>query len=101
MNLSEDLYRIKQVMGILNEQDSLENENQKQDEEEVTLVGKVLDLNNMSIGDKEKLKLKEKIVVDNKLNEYPILLIQTRDGKIIMFDTNGSVKSNTEEDSNF
>jgi len=100
MNLSEDLYRIKEVMGILNEQDSLETENQKQDEE-VTLVGKVLDLNNMSIDDKEKLKLKEKIVVDNKLNEYPILLIQTRDGKIIMFDTDGSVKSNTEEDSNF
>jgi len=99
MNLSDHLYRIKEVMGILNEQDSLETENQKQDEE-VTLVGKVLDLNNMSIDDQEKLKLKEKIVIDNKLKDYPIVLVQTRDGKIIMFDVEGNI-TNPEEGVSF
>ena len=42
MNLNENLLRIKEVMGILNEQPSDEVENK----DTVNLVGKVLDLEN-------------------------------------------------------
>jgi len=80
-------------MGILNEQPSDEVEN----EDTMNMVGKVLDLENMTPEEKEKFQLKEKIVIDNKLKEYPILLVQTRDGKIIMFDVEGNVKSSDED----
>lgn len=75
-------------MGILNEQPSDEVEN----EDTMNMVGKVLDLENMTPEEKKKFQLKEKIVIDNKLKEYPIVLVQTRDGKIIMFDVEGNVK---------
>lgn len=88
MNLNENLLRIKEVMGILNEQPSDEVEN----EDTMNMVGKVLDLENMTPEEKKKFQLKEKIVIDNKLKEYPIVLVQTRDGKIIMFDVEGNVK---------
>ena len=80
-------------MGILNEQPSDEVEN----EDTMNMVGKVLDLENMTPEEKEKFQLKEKIVIDNKLKEYPILLVQTRDGKIIMFDVEGNVKDSGED----
>ena len=83
-------------MGILNEQPSDEVEN----EDTMNLVGKVLDLENMTPEEKEKFQLKEKIVIDNKLKEYPIVLVQTRDGKIIMFDVEGNI-SNPEEGVSF
>lgn len=83
-------------MGILNEQPSDEVEN----EDTMNMVGKVLDLENMTPEEKEKFQLKEKIVIDNKLKEYPIVLVQTRDGKIIMFDVEGNI-SNPEEGVSF
>lgn len=93
MNLNENLLRIKEVMGILNEQPSDEVENK----DTVNLVGKVLDLENMTQEEKKEFQLKEKIVIDNKLKEYPIVLVQTRDGKIIMFDVEGNIENTNEK----
>jgi len=80
-------------MGILNEQPSDEVENK----DTVNLVGKVLDLENMTQEEKKEFQLKEKIVIDNKLKEYPIVLVQTRDGKIIMFDVEGNIENTNEK----
>ena len=80
MTLQENIYRIKEMMELPDE------------EKTVNITGKVLDLENMSDEEKESLQLKEKVFVDKVDNEYPIVLVQLRDGKVIMFDVDGSIQ---------
>ena len=44
-----------------------------------------------------EFKLKEKVIVDKKDNEYPIVLVQLANGKVIVFDVDGSIKDSEEE----
>ena len=71
-----------------------EEEEKDLSDETVNITGKVIDLSTMSDEEKQALKLKEKIIVDKKDNEYPIVLIQMADGTMIMFDVDGSVRDN-------
>lgn len=75
---------------------SLVTEEEEKDlsDETVNITGKIIDLSTMSDEEKQALKLKEKVIVDKKDKEYPIVLIQMADGKMIMFDVDGSVKKN-------
>lgn len=89
MNLQENIHRIKEMMSLITEE-----EEKDLSDEFVNITGKVIDLSTMSDEEKQSLKLKEKVIVDKKDNEYPIVLIQMADGKMIMFDVDGSVKKN-------
>lgn len=89
MNLQENIHRIKEMMSLVNEE-----EEKNLSDDTVNITGKVIDLSTMSDEDKQFLKLKEKVIVDKKDNEYPIVLIQMADGKMIMFDVDGSVVKN-------
>jgi len=80
MTLQENIHRIKEMMELPNE------------EQTVNITGKILDLENMSDEEKESLQLKEKVFVDKVDNEYPIVLVQLRNGKVIMFDVDGSIQ---------
>lgn len=75
---------------------SLVTEEEEKDlsDDTVNITGKVIDLSTMSDEEKQALKLKEKVIVDKKDNEYPIVLIQMADGKMIMFDVEGNVTKN-------
>lgn len=75
---------------------SLVTEEEEKDlsDETVNITGKVIDLSTMNDEEKQALKLKEKVIVDKKDNEYPIVLIQMADGKMIMFDVEGNVTNN-------
>jgi hypothetical protein len=42
----------------------------------------------MSPEEKEEFKLKEKVILDKSELDYPIVLIQLKDGKYIIFDVN-------------
>lgn len=72
----------------------IEEEEKDLSDETVNITGKVIDLSTMSDEDKKALKLKEKVIIDKKEKEYPIVLIQMADGKMIMFDVDGSVREN-------
>lgn len=63
-----------------------------QKEKSIQIKGKVLDLDNLTDEQKEELQIKEKVIVDKVDNEYPIVLIQLKDGKVIMFDVDGSIQ---------
>lgn len=63
----------------------------------VELKGKILDLSDLSDEQKQEFKLKEKVIVDKKDNEYPIVLVQLANGKVIVFDVDGSIKDSEEE----
>ena len=89
MNLQENIHRIKEMMSLVNEE-----EEKDLSDETVNITGKVIDLSTMSDEEKQALKLKEKVIVDKKDNEYPIVLIQMADGKMIMFDVDVSVTKN-------
>jgi len=89
MNLQENIHRIKEMMSLVTEE-----EEKDLSDEFVNITGKVIDLSTMSDEEKQALKLKEKVIVDKKDKEYPIVLIQMADGKMIMFDVDGSVKKN-------
>lgn len=80
MNLQENIQRIKEMMEV------------PQKEKSIQLKGKVLDLDNLTDEQKEELQIKEKVIVDKVDNEYPIVLIQLKDGKVIMFDVDGSIQ---------
>jgi len=87
MNLQENIHRIKEMMSLVTEE-----EEKDLSDETVNITGKVIDLSTMSDEEKKALKLKEKVIVDKKDNEYPIVLIQMADGKMIMFDVDGSIQ---------
>ena len=89
MNLQENIHRIKEMMSLVTEE-----EEKDLSDETVNITGKIIDLSTMSDEEKQALKLKEKVIVDKKDKEYPIVLIQMADGKMIMFDVDGSVKKN-------
>jgi len=89
MNLQENIHRIKEMMSLITEE-----EEKELSDETFNITGKVIDLSTMSDEEKQALKLKEKVIVDKKDKEYPIVLIQMADGKMIMFDVDGSVKKN-------
>lgn len=80
MNLQENIQRIKEMMEVPDK-----NQN-------VSITGKVLNLDNLTDEEKKNLQLKEKVILDRQKNEYPIVLIQLRDGKVIVFDVNGSIQ---------
>lgn len=86
MNLQENIEKIKSVINTI-----CETEEEKIDDT-VNMQGKLIDLDNLSDKEKKVLDLKEKIVVDNNQLEYPIVLIQLRNGKVIVFDVDGTVK---------
>lgn len=87
MELQENISKIKKMMRLLSEDNSLDLPN-----EIPNIEGKILDLENLSPEDKKMLSLREKIVVDTTKKDFPIVLIKTRDGKVIMFDTEGNSK---------
>ena len=89
MNLQENIHSIKEMMSLVTEE-----EEKDLSDETVNITGKVIDLSTMSDEEKQALKLKEKVIVDKKDNQYPIVLIQMADGKMIMFDVDGSVGDN-------
>ena len=70
-----------QLLSIIKENSSKKNKT-------VEITGKVLDPSNMSPEEKEEFKLKEKVVLDKSELDYPIVLIQLKDGKYIIFDEN-------------
>jgi hypothetical protein len=45
----------------------------------------------MTPDEKEEFKLKEKVVLDKSELEYPIVLVQLKDGKYIIFDVNHGI----------
>jgi len=65
----------------------IENNSQKKDKT-LKITGKVVDPANMTPDEKKEFKLKEKVVLDKTELEYPIVLIQLRNGKYIIFDVN-------------
>ena len=89
MNLQENIKKIKKMMNLV--------EDTKNNDEVVNIKGKVIDLSNLSGDEKEELKLKEKVIVDKKDKEYPIVMVKMGNGKIIVFDVDGSIKD-TEQD---
>jgi hypothetical protein len=89
MNLQENIKKIKKMMNLV--------EDTKNNDEVVNIKGKVIDLSNLSGEEKEELKLKEKVIVDKKDKEYPIVMVKMRNGKVIVFDVDGSIKD-TEQD---
>jgi hypothetical protein len=70
-----------QLLSIIKENSSKKNKT-------VEITGKVLDPSNMSPEEKEEFKLKEKVILDKSELDYPIVLIQLKDGKYIIFDVN-------------
>jgi len=84
MNLQENIKKIKKMMNLV--------EDTKNNDEVVNIKGKVIDLSNLSGDEKEELKLKEKVIVDKKDKEYPIVMVKMGNGKIIVFDVDGSIK---------
>jgi hypothetical protein len=89
MTLQENIQKIRKMMN-LKEEDEMMDDN-------VELKGKVLDLSDLSDEQKQEFKLKEKVIVDKKDNEYPIVLVQLANGKVIVFDVDGSIKDSEEE----
>ena len=68
----------------------IENNSSKK-QKTLKITGKILDPNNMTPDEEEEFKLKEKVVLDKSEMEYPIVLIQLRDGKYIIFDVNHGI----------
>lgn len=66
-------------------------ENSPQKDNIVKIKGKILDPTNMTPEEKEEFKLKEKVVIDKAEIDYPIVLIQLRNGKYIIFDVNHDI----------
>jgi len=89
MNLQENIKKIKKMMNLV--------EDTKNNDEVVNIKGKVIDLSDLSGEEREELKLKEKVIVDKKDKEYPIVMVKMGNGKIIVFDVDGSIKD-TEQD---
>ncbi len=89
MNLQENIKKIKKMMNLV--------EDTKNNDEVVNIKGKVIDLSNLNGDEREELKLKEKVIVDKKDKEYPIVMVKMSNGKVIVFDVDGSIKD-TEQD---
>lgn len=66
-------------------------ENSPQKDNIVKIKGKILDPTDMTPEEKEEFKLKEKVVIDKAEIDYPIVLIQLRNGKYIIFDVNHDI----------
>jgi len=60
----------------------------------INIKGKILDLENLTDEQKQTLEMKDKVIVDKNELEYPIVMIQLENGKVIVFDVDGSVKEN-------
>jgi hypothetical protein len=89
MTLQENIQKIRKMMNLKEEDEMMDNT--------VELKGKILDLSDLSDEQKQEFKLKEKVIVDKKDNEYPIVLVQLANGKVIVFDVDGSIKDSEEE----
>lgn len=89
MTLQENIQKIRKMMNLKEEDEMMDDT--------VELKGKVLDLSDLSDKQKQEFKLKEKVIVDKKDNEYPIVLVQLANGKVIVFDVDGSIKDSEEE----
>lgn len=89
MTLQENIQKIRKMMNLKEEDEMMDDT--------VELKGKVLDLSDLSDEQKQEFKLKEKVIVDKKDNEYPIVLVQLANGKVIVFDVDGSIKDSEEE----
>lgn len=74
-----------------------ESSKKKNKKNSVQVQGEIVDLSDLTNQEKQELKLREKIVVDNTKSEYPIVMIQLRDGKYIIFDVNGEIVDNETE----
>jgi len=89
MTLQENIQKIRKMMNLKEEDEIMDDT--------VELKGKVLDLSDLSDEQKQEFKLKEKVIVDKKDNEYPIVLVQLANGKVIVFDVDGSIKDSEED----
>lgn len=89
MTLQENIQKIRKMMNLKEEDEMMDDT--------VELKGKVLDLSDLSDEQKQEFKLKEKVIVDKKDNEYPIVLVQLANNKVIVFDVDGSIKDSEEE----
>ena len=89
MTLQENIQKIRKMMNLKEEDEMMDDT--------VELKGKVLDLSDLSDEQKREFKLKEKVIVDKKDNEYPIVLVQLANGKVIVFDVDGGIKDSEEE----
>ena len=89
MTLQENIQKIRKMINLKEEDEMMDDT--------VELKGKVLDLSDLSDKQKQEFKLKEKVIVDKKDNEYPIVLVQLANGKVIVFDVDGSIKDSEEE----
>lgn len=89
MTLQENIQKIRKMMNLKEEDEMMDDT--------VELKGKILDLSDLSDEQKQEFKLKEKVIVDKKDNEYPIVLVQLANGKVIVFDVDGSIKDSEEE----
>jgi len=70
----------------------------EQEKNTVNIEGKIVDLSQLSNKEKIELKLKEKVVLDKSDMDYPIVMVQMKDGKYIVFDVNGAIVENPDLD---
>lgn len=70
----------------------------EQEKNTVNIEGKIVDLSQLSNKEKFELKLKEKVVLDKSDMDYPIVMVQMKDGKYIVFDVNGAIVENPDLD---
>ena len=70
---------------------SIIENNSPEKDNTVKITGKILDPTNMTPDEKEEFKLKEKVVLDKSELEYPIVLVQLKNGKYIIFDVNHGI----------
>ena len=81
----------KQLLRLIKE-----NPMRKPKKKSIKIEGEIVDLSDLSNVEKQELKLREKVLVTQKNQEYPIVLVQLADGKVLMFDIEGNIKQDEE-----
>ena len=81
----------KQLLRLIKE-----NPMRKPKKKVIKIEGEIVDLSDLSNVEKQELKLREKVLVTQKNQEYPIVLVQLADGKVLMFDIEGNIKQDEE-----
>lgn len=61
-------------------------------QDEVEITGKIVDLSDLNKEEVKVLQLKEKVFIDKTEMDYPIVMIQLKNGKYIILDVNESAE---------
>lgn len=68
---------------------------------DIEIRGKIIDPSNLTDDEKKELKLKEKVFLEKGELDYPIVLVQLKNGQVIMFDVNGEIIDSEENKEEF